>query len=434
MEQLSPNHRHSGRRGDGNKIRAEYIIGLEALISSIGSGIGDMLQSTYDPAGVSEQLVGLTATQTLSNKTLGSPVINGSVSGTAILDEDDMASDSNTKLATQQSIKAYVDNAVGSGLTGSGAANRTAFWTGTSALSYDDNFTWDNTNKRLGLGTSSPSYRLHVAVSSSATSGTLYTSATTLYLNPSSAASGVQYTTLNQVVLDNSGAHSGDVSAAQFIATKQNSASINNLYGQILRVDNASGAGGINNAWGTVSEVFNSTSSSAITSGVGFFARVANLNTNVITTGYGARFAILNNSGGTITTAYAGEFSITNSSGTITTAITNILSANPAFSANNQTRVGIQVAAVPDPGAFTGTVAQAIDILGTGGERDGVRFRQSADAILFASATDTIEVSDNFKVGGDYYSADGSQGFTGSWTNAGGDTVTVKNGIITDVS
>lgn len=46
------------------------------------------------------------------SNTLTSPVINTGVSGTAILDEDDMASDSSTQLATQQSIKAYVDNSI----------------------------------------------------------------------------------------------------------------------------------------------------------------------------------------------------------------------------------------------------------------------------------------------------------------------------------
>ena len=55
-------------------------------------------------------LVGDTATQTLTNKTLTSAVLNTGVSGTAILDEDNMASNSATKLATQQSIKAYVDS------------------------------------------------------------------------------------------------------------------------------------------------------------------------------------------------------------------------------------------------------------------------------------------------------------------------------------
>ena len=56
----------------------------------------------------------LDATETLTNKTLTSPtltsaVLNTAVSGTAILDEDNMASDSNTQLATQQSIKAFVE-------------------------------------------------------------------------------------------------------------------------------------------------------------------------------------------------------------------------------------------------------------------------------------------------------------------------------------
>jgi len=54
-----------------------------------------------------------TASQTLTNKTLTSAVLNTAVSGTAVLDEDNMASDSATQLATQQSIKAYVDSEVG---------------------------------------------------------------------------------------------------------------------------------------------------------------------------------------------------------------------------------------------------------------------------------------------------------------------------------
>ena len=50
------------------------------------------------------------STTTFTNKTLTSAVLNTGVSGSAVLDEDDLASNSNTKLATQQSIKAYVDN------------------------------------------------------------------------------------------------------------------------------------------------------------------------------------------------------------------------------------------------------------------------------------------------------------------------------------
>ena len=56
----------------------------------------------------------LTGTNTLTNKTFTSPtttspVLNTGISGSAVLDEDNMASDSATKVATQQSIKAYVD-------------------------------------------------------------------------------------------------------------------------------------------------------------------------------------------------------------------------------------------------------------------------------------------------------------------------------------
>jgi|GEM_PF-5527354 len=60
--------------------------------------------NTFESTAVTDD-----STSTLTNKTLTSPVINTGVSGTAILDEDNMASDSATKLATQQSIKAYAD-------------------------------------------------------------------------------------------------------------------------------------------------------------------------------------------------------------------------------------------------------------------------------------------------------------------------------------
>ena len=50
--------------------------------------------------------------KTLTTPTITSPVLNTGVSGTAVLDEDNMASDSATKVATQQSIKAYVDSQI----------------------------------------------------------------------------------------------------------------------------------------------------------------------------------------------------------------------------------------------------------------------------------------------------------------------------------
>ena len=41
-------------------------------------------------------------------------------------------------------------------VTGTGAAGRVAFWAGTSSQTSSNNFVWDNTNSRLGVGTASP--------------------------------------------------------------------------------------------------------------------------------------------------------------------------------------------------------------------------------------------------------------------------------------
>ena len=64
--------------------------------------------------------IAVTATSTiaLSNKTLTSPVLNGTLSGTGFLDEDSMSSNSATAVASQQSIKAYVDANAGGTLAG----------------------------------------------------------------------------------------------------------------------------------------------------------------------------------------------------------------------------------------------------------------------------------------------------------------------------
>ena len=104
------------------------IDGDTNTISNLAHG-AEVDNPTSGVHGVTGSVVGTTDTQTLSAKTLTSPVINTGVSGTAVLDEDNMASNSATKLATQQSIKAYVD---AQGFTWKGA------WATTTPYSLND--------------------------------------------------------------------------------------------------------------------------------------------------------------------------------------------------------------------------------------------------------------------------------------------------------
>jgi len=69
---------------------------------------GDDEVKVGDGSGTKD-LVTKDDSQTLTNKTLTAPVLNGSLTGSGVLDEDNMASDSDTAVPTQQSVKAYVD-------------------------------------------------------------------------------------------------------------------------------------------------------------------------------------------------------------------------------------------------------------------------------------------------------------------------------------
>jgi hypothetical protein len=82
----------------------------ETLTVAGGTGIDSSATSNTVTLAIDSTVTTLTGSQTLTNKTLTSAVLNGTISGTSIKDEDDMSSDSASHLATQQSIKAYVDS------------------------------------------------------------------------------------------------------------------------------------------------------------------------------------------------------------------------------------------------------------------------------------------------------------------------------------
>ena len=84
----------------------------ETLTIAGGTGIDTVGATNTLTVSIDSTVATLTGTQTLTNKTLTSPVINTGVSGTAVLDDDTFATASATTLATSESIKAYVDTTV----------------------------------------------------------------------------------------------------------------------------------------------------------------------------------------------------------------------------------------------------------------------------------------------------------------------------------
>ena len=138
---------------------------------------GTGIDANANNIAIDSTVATLTGSQILTNKTLtsptlNSPVLNTAISGTAFKDEDDMTSNSATAVASQQSIKAYVDTQVatipvgditevvaGTGLSGGGTSGAVTLTADTTASS-----TTTFTNKTIDAnGTGNSITNLEVA-------------------------------------------------------------------------------------------------------------------------------------------------------------------------------------------------------------------------------------------------------------------------------
>ena len=147
---------------DNNQVTADSLNNLvdAAVFDDAVDGVS-LTKLTSGKLSVADGGITKAKIENLANmKTLGN--VSGSSAApaeVAILDEDNMASNSATSLATQQSIKAYADSKV----DGTGAGSFT-----TLAASGDVTFDTttlkiDSSNNRVGIGTASPASMWHIS-------------------------------------------------------------------------------------------------------------------------------------------------------------------------------------------------------------------------------------------------------------------------------
>ena len=133
------------------------IVSTGSYNTAIGASAGVLAGSTYYSTAI-----GYGAVATASNQVrLG----NGSVTSLYCSGPNGTTTTNAPNLFINSS-DGQIMRSTATLLSGSGTAGRVTFWTGASGLSADGNFFWDNTNKRLGLGTTTPDALLEIRTSS----------------------------------------------------------------------------------------------------------------------------------------------------------------------------------------------------------------------------------------------------------------------------
>jgi hypothetical protein len=187
----------------------------QSLTFTGGTGIDTTGSAQTVTVAIDSTVATLAGTQTLTNKTLTSAVLNGTISGTSIKDEDNMASDSATHLATQQSIKAYVDTQVatipvgditsvvaGTGMTGGGTTGDVTLNVigGTGIIANADEITIDSTVTTL---TGTQTLTNKTLTSPTVNGGTLSTTVTGVTQSAGTSNTTIATTAFAAVAADN---------------------------------------------------------------------------------------------------------------------------------------------------------------------------------------------------------------------------------------
>ena len=144
----------SSTGAESNKLYIHNAEGTPLIGGDFSAGTLN-IDGTLDTAGLFTAASGIN----VAGGSLTTPSLAMGVTVTEIKDEDNMASNSATMLATQQSIKAYVDaNAGGGGggdvtKVGTPVNNQIGVWTGDGTIEGDSDLTWDDSKLIISTAT-----------------------------------------------------------------------------------------------------------------------------------------------------------------------------------------------------------------------------------------------------------------------------------------
>jgi hypothetical protein len=129
-----------------NELQTLSVVTNTATLSS-GGGSVTIAGAGINTVGTAGTTITVTGTE-----------VDGSVSN----ELQTLSTGTNTLTLSNGGGTVTVDTDPSSDVTGSGASGQVSFWTGAQTQSGDNGLWWDNTNKRLGIGPTSPSDNLHI--------------------------------------------------------------------------------------------------------------------------------------------------------------------------------------------------------------------------------------------------------------------------------
>jgi hypothetical protein len=166
--------------GGAVDFKEPYWLGIEVSgggelsprvpFSSVAYGFRSMKTDTADVA-VTVKDTSITTSKLRNNAVTSGKIAVGQVvkSINTLKDSVTLLAGTNVSITQGGNTLTIAASGGGSGnVSGTGSVGQVAFWTGASAVSGDNGLYWDYANKRLGIGTNAPNYRLDIQASGSA--------------------------------------------------------------------------------------------------------------------------------------------------------------------------------------------------------------------------------------------------------------------------